>query len=431
MKKILIELVREILREAFDKKISINLDDVLKQYPKLKEEKATFITLTLNGDLRGCIGSINAYQPLYQDIISNSLSAAFNDSRFEPLTYKEFKHIKIEVSILSKPEKVKYNDKKDLKEKIVPFVDGIILKKGNYSSTYLPSVWNQIPEFEDFFFSLAQKGNSKDLLLENHPKIYKYQVKKYEESVRESYNSGKFYPDKYKDISIFFNGINLSSKIPRALIVPHAGYIYSGDVANIAYKYIEKIKYKRIIVIGPSHYYYFKGISGSFYEEYQTPFGNIDIDLKYLYQLKDKFNLVFFKNAHKKEHSTETQMPFIKNYSDAKVIELIYSEQHNLSDIISFLLKDKDNLIIVSSDLSHFLPLDEANKIDKNCLDGVRLLNFDLLNNCDACGIIGLKSLLYNVRQMRFQTKVLKYKTSFETTGDETSVVGYMSAIIY
>ena len=431
MKKVLIQLVREILKESFGKDISINLDDILHQYPQLKEDGATFITLTLNGDLRGCIGTLNAYQPLYQDIISNSLSAAFKDTRFEPLTYKEFKKIKIEISILSESKKVKYDNIKDLKSKIIPFVDGIILKDNQFSSTYLPSVWEQIPEFDDFFFSLAQKGGSEKLFLENNPKVYKYQVKKYEESFREAYNAGSFYPDKCKELKPFFNSLHLSDEKPRALIVPHAGYIYSGDIADAAYKYIDKSDFKRIVVIGPSHHYHFKGISGSFFEEYQTPCGNIDIDLKYLNKLKEKFNISFFKDAHRKEHSTETQMPFIKNYTNSKVIELLYSEQNNLSDIINYILMDKQTLLIISTDLSHFLPLQEANKIDMNCLKGIRNKDFDLLNKCDACGIIGVKSLMYNVRLLGLKTKVLKYKTSFETTGDESSVVGYMSAIIY
>lgn len=435
MRKTILKIVRETIKSEFNRTNELNIEEVLEKYPELKEFGACFVTLTLKGNLRGCIGSLEAHQPLYKDIIANAKFSAFSDSGFVPLQENEVDKIKIEVSILSEPTIVTYYDKEDLKNQIEPFVDGIIIKHENRSATYLPSVWEQLPEFEDFFESLLEKGGMDRDCLSRHPKVYKYQVKKYEEKVRQATFETLFYPSEKEEIEEYFRKVKVleESIRPRALIVPHAGYMYSGDVANVAYNYIKDKDYKRVVVIGPSHKYMYTHVSGSFFDVYDTPCGEIEIDNKYLKMLKDKFGLIFNKDYHLREHSTEVQAPFIKHYANknAKIIELIYSNESNLAEIIDFLLRDDDNLVVVSTDLSHFLTLQGANAIDMNCVEGVANLDCDKLRECDACGIWGLKGVINSAKAQNLQTKVLKYKTSFEETGDESSVVGYMSAIVY
>ena len=140
--------------------------------------------------------------------------------------------------------------------------------------------------------------------------------------VRKAGNAGSFYPanprDIQKFIEIFNKAASESNRLkealklePKAIISPHAGYIYSGFSANIAHRVLANKRVKRVVVIGPSHHVYFKGLSGSFFKEYETPFGNIEIDLDYLAIINKNFGLTFAKDAHYKEHSTETQMPFI------------------------------------------------------------------------------------------------------------------------
>jgi AmmeMemoRadiSam system protein B len=221
---------------------------------------------------------------------------------------------------------------------------------------------------------------------------------------------------------------------PRAIIVPHAGYIYSGYTANIAYRIAANSRPKRVIVIGPSHHYYFEGMSGVFYDRFETPCGPISIDKAYMEKIKKHFPLQFLPKAHAKEHSTEVQMPFVKHYfPKAKVVEIVYGKiaPHQLAKLIYALLKDRENLVVISTDLSHFYTLDEAKRKDNICLNAVAKRDAKLLDKgCEACGIIGLKAVLEAAQKAHLKTKLLDYRTSADATGDAKRVVGYMSALI-
>ncbi len=183
MNDIVIALAKAAILVALNQPEDFDLEGVLKAYPVLKENGAVFVTLNTepNEQLRGCIGSLQAYRPLYKDIISNAQSAALRDSRFMPLTLEELKYIKIEVSILSEPRALEYSNVKDLENKVVPFQDGIVLKHNGKQATYLPQVWEQLPKFNDFFSSLCTKANLTNNCLSQHPEISTYQVKKYKE----------------------------------------------------------------------------------------------------------------------------------------------------------------------------------------------------------------------------------------------------------
>lgn len=155
------------------------IDTSLKEkYPELNEQRATFVTLNLEGNLRGCIGSLLPQRSLFDDIVSNAKAAAFEDPRFSPLTSEEFENIEIEISILSIPSILEYKDTEDLKSKLKIGVDGVILKDGIYQATFLPSVWEQLPTFELFFSHLCKKAGLIQNCLKNHPEIYIYQAKK-------------------------------------------------------------------------------------------------------------------------------------------------------------------------------------------------------------------------------------------------------------
>ena len=179
-------------------------------------------------------------------------------------------------------------------------------------------------------------------------------------ALRKAAVAGQFYPatcseisNQIADFNAEFEKININKDIlalqPKAIIVPHAGYIYSGFTANMAYRFLAKAKAKRIVVIGPSHHYYFKGLSASHFENYETPCGNLEIDSPYLFALAKQFNIGFEPEAHQKEHSTEVQMPFIQHYfPHTKVIELIYGDiaVKTLEAIIYALLNNPDNLVV-------------------------------------------------------------------------------------
>lgn len=181
MNEILIALAKASILIALHQPAEFNLTQALAQYPQLEEKGATFVTLTKGKSLRGCIGSLEAWRPLYKDIIANARSAALEDSRFPPLKAAELPQIKVEVSILSKPKEVRYIDAEDLKKKIRPGIDGVILKYWFHRATYLPQVWEDLPAFETFFGSLCEKADLDISCLKDHPTIKVYQVTKYKE----------------------------------------------------------------------------------------------------------------------------------------------------------------------------------------------------------------------------------------------------------
>jgi len=133
-----------IARDAIQKRLSdsyIDKNILIAKHPEMAEKQATFVTLTLHGRLRGCIGSIIAHRALIDDLISNAESAAFRDPRFLPLTSEEFDEIKIEVSLLSDPKEIRYRDTHELFQIIRPNIDGVILRYDKYQATFLPQVW--------------------------------------------------------------------------------------------------------------------------------------------------------------------------------------------------------------------------------------------------------------------------------------------------
>lgn len=179
---LLIELAREAIESGFEPH-AINHDSYTKALPALKLPGASFVTLTIGGKLRGCIGSLIAHRPLVDDIISNAISAAFHDPRFSPLSHSEFDKIAIEVSLLTAPERVPYRDAEDLSHIIRPGIDGIILRLGNHQATFLPQVWDELNDFDLFFSHLGLKAGVGNTPLAYHPEIFRYQVEKYSEKV--------------------------------------------------------------------------------------------------------------------------------------------------------------------------------------------------------------------------------------------------------
>ncbi|MEA1918401.1 MAG: AmmeMemoRadiSam system protein A [Campylobacterota bacterium] len=178
MDKVLLALAKHSIAEAFEEEREIDKEAMIKDYPELQEKRAVFVTLNLNGQLRGCIGSLIPHRTLIDDVTSNARSAAFRDPRFPPLTHEEFKKLEMEISLLSIPYELPYSDIADLKSKIRPGVDGVILAHHNNQATFLPSVWEQLPRFEDFFMHLCQKAGLGGDCLKAHPDIRLYQAKK-------------------------------------------------------------------------------------------------------------------------------------------------------------------------------------------------------------------------------------------------------------
>lgn len=179
-KHYMVDIAKAAIQEVLEKRPIIDRDKLLKEHPELAEKGAAFVTLEKRHSLRGCIGSLIAHRTLLDDLIENARGAAFHDPRFPPLTKEEFEdpNLSVEISLLSEPKPLPYSDIADLKSKIKPGRDGVILKLGQYQATYLPQVWEQLPRFEDFFATLCQKAGLPGNCLQQHPEIYVYQAQK-------------------------------------------------------------------------------------------------------------------------------------------------------------------------------------------------------------------------------------------------------------
>lgn len=156
-KLVLLSIAHEALTKAVCEGVAVQLP--LAELPlRLQQPGASFVTLTLRGQLRGCIGTLSAYKPLAQDVADNAAASALRDPRFPPVTPLEVPKLKLEISVLTAPVDFPVSSEADLLAKLQPGVHGLILQDGNHRATFLPSVWEQLPSPRDFVAHLKQKA---------------------------------------------------------------------------------------------------------------------------------------------------------------------------------------------------------------------------------------------------------------------------------
>jgi AmmeMemoRadiSam system protein A len=180
--KLLLRLAREAMERGVRGEEIPPLD--LSSLPlPLREEGCSFVTITWRGQLRGCIGALEAYQPLAADVREHAIAAALRDPRFPPVREEELSDIRIEVSRLTHPIPVEYKDANDLLSKLRPYVDGVILRDASYRrATFLPQVWEKIPNPAKFLDNLCYKmGLEPDLWCRKHFEVFTYQVEEFHE----------------------------------------------------------------------------------------------------------------------------------------------------------------------------------------------------------------------------------------------------------
>ncbi len=153
--------------------LSIELADFPEE---LTEHRASFVTLEKNHQLRGCIGMLEAVRPLVKDIAENAFSAAFRDPRFPPLSRDEFKDIEIHLSLLTVPERLLFTSEQDLINQLQPAVDGLILEETYHRGTFLPSVWEQLPDPKTFLRHLKQKAGLPADYWSDNIRVYRYRT---------------------------------------------------------------------------------------------------------------------------------------------------------------------------------------------------------------------------------------------------------------
>lgn len=180
--KNLLLLARAAIAREFGKAVPTEENSSALNTAGLQEQGACFVTLTLDGELRGCVGSLEARRPLLIDIEANARAAALSDPRFEPLSASEFEKIEIEISLLSSLQSLQFAEEADALFQIRPGVDGIVFEYGSYRSTFLPQVWEQLPTPREFLAHLKVKARLPANFWASDVKLYRYTVTKYKES---------------------------------------------------------------------------------------------------------------------------------------------------------------------------------------------------------------------------------------------------------
>ncbi len=228
------------------------------------------------------------------------------------------------------------------------------------------------------------------------------------------------------------------------IVVPHAGYIYSGKTAAYGFKLLDKNKIKTVIIISPSHREYFPGVSVYEGDAYQTPLGTVPVNKQIAESLSQKSKIIFRgKEGHREEHAIEVQLPFLQTVlDDFEIVPIVMGDQgkpfiEELTDRISE-SADEDTVIVSSSDLSHYYSSDIANRMDSIVEKDIG--NFDyngLIENigsgrCEACGAGAIIALMKSADRLNCRKSLVLHRSnSGDTTGDKKEVVGYLSAAIY
>ena len=224
--------------------------------------------------------------------------------------------------------------------------------------------------------------------------------------------------------------------IPKGIIVPHAGYIYSGPIAASAYKKIIPFKdtINRVVLLGPSHRVAFSGLAIPESDVFNTPLGNIPIDQEGIQLLSGLSQVITSDRAHQDEHSLEVQLPFLQEIlGEFSLIPLVVgeAERHEVAEVINRLWGDEHTLIVISTDLSHFHEYNEAKQLDRATSDAIVNLKPDLIGYDDACGRNGLKGMLTVAEEKNLSVDILDLRNSGDTAGDKSRVAGYGAYVIH
>jgi len=252
---------------------------------------------------------------------------------------------------------------------------------------------------------------------------------------RQAAVAGQFYPLESKvlqsEINQYLSQVSKTeAEECKAIIVPHAGYIYSGSIAASAYTKIQHHpgSISTVILLGPAHRVAFNGIAISSAKYFNTPLGDVVVNQT----LNDKiahFPFVHCNDeAHFDEHSLEVQLPFLQSTLDNfTIVPLLIGncDSNDVATIIDYLWGGRETLIIVSSDLSHFNDYQTASKIDTNTSQAILNLDPDNIHYQDACGRIPVNALLKIAKQKKLTVKILDVRNSGDTAGDKLRVVGY------
>lgn len=259
-------------------------------------------------------------------------------------------------------------------------------------------------------------------------------------SVRPPAVAGLFYPadpQALRDaVMQHLDGASLNSlRAPKALIVPHAGYIYSGPVAAAAYATIEARRpaIRRVVLLGPSHRVYLHGIALPRWDAFATPLGEVPVDREWRSRLIASGDVMSADAPHAQEHALEVQLPFLQMLlGDFELLPLVAgaAQPEHVAAVLATVWDDDGTLVLISSDLSHYHPYDEARAVDRETSEAI-VRRTPSLTGEQACGAVCINGLLHLARQRSYVVEEIMRNNSADTAGDRQRVVGYGAFAIH
>jgi hypothetical protein len=253
-------------------------------------------------------------------------------------------------------------------------------------------------------------------------------------AMRQPAVAGSFYPSSPLELRAQVERL-LAAVEPRvlpakALIVPHAGYIYSGPIAAHAYATLASRAaiIKRVVLLGPSHYVPFRGLALPQAEAFATPLGHVELDTDSFKLLENDPHVKTSDAPHEREHSLEVQLPFLQvALRDFKLVPLAvgYTEPEETAEVLEALWGGDETLIVISSDLSHYRSYKAAAVIDAETAQSIEKLDGAVIDGEHACGCHPIRGLLHLARRRWMRVVPLDRRNSGDTAGDKSRVVGY------
>ncbi len=246
--------------------------------------------------------------------------------------------------------------------------------------------------------------------------------------------AGMFYPatpyELLNMIQQFLEQPRMASLIPKAMIVPHAGYIYSGAIAASAYVYLKPARglITRVVLLGPSHRVPFSGLATSSMQSFATPLGDVPLDRAAIAAIEQLPQVSVLDYAHAREHSLEVHLPFLQEtLKNFKLVPLVVGEAtpEEVGEVLEQLWGGQETLIVVSSDLSHYLDYESARQLDALTTQAIEHLRPEDIHHEQACGRNPINGLLYLARKRGLHAKAVDVRNSGDTAGSKDRVVGY------
>ena len=252
--------------------------------------------------------------------------------------------------------------------------------------------------------------------------------------VRRPAVAGMFYPADPTElrgmIDAFLKDAHTTGPVPKAIIAPHAGYIYSGAIAASAYARLAPARHtiRRVVLLGPAHRIPFTGLAAPAVDAFATPLGEVPIDKSALAAIRDLPQVQVFDIAHSMEHSLEVQLPFLQEVLDHfSVLPLCVGDAspERIAMVLDKVWGGPETLIVISSDLSHYQPYKAGRQMDKATSEAIEKLEPDDINYDQACGRLPIQGLLLVARQRGLKVKTVDLRSSGDTAGPRDEVVGY------